>query len=110
MCDFLTFLLSPLLMTGSPPEIWPDTVREQISRLVDSYAVTIGLSNTDLRLLFPLTLANWLRSQLNDGHRGFAEKLYRLVNLYFEDTGLWETAILPSSVTGLVSRNSPGLA
>jgi hypothetical protein len=97
LCDLFTFFTSPLLTTGSTPEIWSDDAKRQIPKLVESYATAIGLSASDLPLLFPLTLANWFRSQLDDGHRSFAEKLYKIVNLYFENRPLWEDALLPPS-------------
>ncbi|MGA7239753.1 MAG: phosphotransferase [Bryobacteraceae bacterium] len=98
--DLFTFLLSPLLTSGPVADLWPDKVKAQIPQIIDSYAGSVVLSATDLRLLFPLALANWLHVQLlNDGNRGFAEKLYRIINLCFENRGLWEYAIPPGNRT-----------
>jgi hypothetical protein len=98
--DLFTLLLSPLITASPAVELWPGEAKAQISRVIDSYARSIGLSATDLHLLFPLALANWLHVKLLDeGNRGFAEKLYRVANLCFENRRLWEDAIHPGNRT-----------
>lgn len=96
-CDLITFLLSPLLTTGKALELLPSNAQEDVPGLIDSYAKAIGLCASDFRLLLPLALANWFRSQLNDGHRGFADKLYKVVNQYFENRSVWEDTIFRES-------------
>jgi hypothetical protein len=63
--------------------------------LVEHYAETLGTAPIDIRLMLPLTLANWFYLQWCDGRAAFSTRMYRIINHYFENVESWETVFVP---------------
>ena len=66
----------------------------EVPALVKEYARHLKLSFEDIRLLLPLTLANWFYLQWSDGRREFTSSMYKIIQDYFEHTNAWEKVFL----------------
>jgi Phosphotransferase enzyme family len=88
--DLFTLLLSLLLNGGSRCREWPAGLTAQTPGLVAQYGRRIRLSQSDLALLLPLTLANWFYIQWRDGRTEFSNRMYVTITDYFENCRQWE--------------------
>jgi aminoglycoside phosphotransferase (APT) family kinase protein len=102
--DVVTLLYSVLNRDGRPPR--PNALLAEVPSIVDSYGRRMGLTSQDLRLLFPLALANWFHLQWSDGRQEFATRMYAAIQAYFEQPRLWEHALLGSLTSPLADHNN----
>jgi thiamine kinase-like enzyme len=96
MYDLCTLLLSLLRDKGDSEAQWSPELKAQIPALVRQYAERLGLKSADVRILLPLTMANWFYIQWQDGRAEFSKRLYRTAQDYFEHEQAWERVFLPA--------------
>jgi hypothetical protein len=88
--DLYTVLLSLLLKDGENCREWHPKLMARIPGLVRLYGEKLGLSDTNLAILLPLTLANWFYVHLRDGRTEFSKRMYGTIMDYFENRDRWE--------------------
>jgi len=92
--DLFTLLLSLLRAGGEFPEQWDRSLLRQVPALIECYARGLGLSSADVRLLLPLTLANWFHLQWSDGRHQFTVRMFATIRHYFENSDAWEAVFI----------------
>lgn len=94
--DLVTLFVSALGAQGETPDMWDTSLLQQVPILVKHYADSLNLPPEDMRLLLPLTLANWFHLQWSDGRKAFTARMYRVIQHYFDHIDLWEKVFVPA--------------
>jgi aminoglycoside phosphotransferase (APT) family kinase protein len=92
--DLYTLLLSLLLADGQTCRQWRPELAARIPGLVKLYGERLELSEADLAMMLPLTLANWFYVHWRDGRASFLKRMYPTIADYFENREQWETVFL----------------
>jgi hypothetical protein len=95
--DIVTLLFSLLRTRNEMPDRWSAGMVRHVPSLIRRYTAQIGLHETDVRLLLPLTLLNWFYIQWLDGRKEFISWMYRAIRHYFDHVELWENVFVPVS-------------
>jgi len=88
--DLATLILSSLSGDAMIPSDWTPHLAAETPGLVRLYCDRLMLPREQVRLLLPLSLANWFHLQLRDGRQKFAQRMYRTIADYFEHAEAWE--------------------
>jgi aminoglycoside phosphotransferase (APT) family kinase protein len=91
--DLLTLLISFLRASSAKTKEWDPRLRKQIPDLIDGYAQALDIPRSTVRVMLPITLANWFHLHWSE-RRPAAEVMYAVLEDYFENQAHWQETFL----------------